>query len=212
MDYTNSTIPMFLRFPRYRPKPCSALALALFLTLARGAGAQRPIKPLHELSASALTLRDSVVAVARAQVGRRYVMGGTSPKRGFDCSGLVKYVLRSLEIDVPRTAIDQSKTGWSVARDTSVLRPGDLLLFGKARDGVSHVGIYVGSGRYIHASSVAGRVIESPLNRPPSSMIKVLKSVRRVLAFTDSVPVRFNGSTGGAANSPLAIVSARLPQ
>jgi cell wall-associated NlpC family hydrolase len=184
-----------------------AVLTAGLLVAASAAGAQRPIKPLREMSASALTLRDSVVAVARAQVGRRYVIGGASPKRGFDCSGLVKYVLQSLEIPMPRTASDQAKSGWSVARDTSMLRPGDLLLFGKARDGVSHVGIYVGNGRYIHASSVAGRVIESPLNRPPSAMIKVLKSARRVLAFTDSVPVRFNGRTVSGMTLATGLIS-----
>ena len=168
------------------------------------ASAQKPIEPLRQISKSALTLRDSVVAVARAQVGRRYVHGGSSPNRGFDCSGLVKYVLQSLEIDLPRTASDQAKSGWSV-RDTSLFRPGDLLLFGKARDGVSHIGIYVGNGRYVHASSVAGRVIESPLNRPPSALIKVLKSARRVLAFTDSVPIRFN-----VRSSPLGALTVGL--
>jgi cell wall-associated NlpC family hydrolase len=188
-----------------------AALTACLLVVPSAASAQRPIEPLRQISRSALTLRDSVVAVARAQVGRRYVHGGSSPSRGFDCSGLVKYVLQSLDIALPRTASDQAKSGWSVARDTSQFRPGDLLLFGKARDGVSHIGIYVGNGRYIHASSVAGRVIESPLNRPPSAMIKVLKSARRVLAFTDSVPVRFNARSSSAASRTIGLISP-LPQ
>ena len=142
--------------------------------------AQRP-KPFAMFSISALTMRDSLVAIARAQVGKRYQLGGASPDRGFDCSGLVKYVLHALQVDVPRTSREQSRVGAAIPRDPNQLRPGDLLLFGKPKDGVSHVGIYVGNGRFVHASSVAGRVIESPLDRPPSALIRAFKSARRVL-------------------------------
>ena len=151
------------------------------------AGAQAP-KPFAEFSNAALNLRDSVVAIARSQVGRRYRIGGTNPSRGFDCSGLVKYVLETLKVEVPRTAREQSRMGLAVPRDTTQLRPGDVLLFGKPKSGVSHVGIYVGNGRYIHASSVAGRVIESPIDRPPHPLVKVLKSARRILG-SDTVVV-----------------------
>lgn len=137
-------------------------------------------KPFAELSNGAMTLRDSVVAIARAQLGKRYRTGGTSPDRGFDCSGLVKYVLDAIKIEIPRTSREQSHVGAAIPRDTQQLLPGDLLLFGKPKSGVSHVGIYVGNGRYVHASSVAGRVIESPLDRPPSPLVKVLKSARRI--------------------------------
>jgi cell wall-associated NlpC family hydrolase len=191
-------------------KIIALVVVVLAVPMHRAMG-QRQVKSLREFSGSALTLRDSVVALARAQVGRRYVIGGASPKAGFDCSGLVKYVLRSLDIELPRTARAQAKSGWAVARDPRVLRPGDLLLFGKKQDGISHVGIYVGNGRYVHASSVAGRVIESPLYHPASSMIKVLKSARRVLAFTDSVPVMFNTRVSAALSSSITTLSARLP-
>jgi cell wall-associated NlpC family hydrolase len=173
-----------------------SLAVMMMLTAPAGARAQsqrglpdfrvlalsQQARPFSGYSLSALTMRDSLVAFARAQVGKRYRFGGTSPDRGFDCSGLVKYVLSSFRVPVPRTSIAQSRAGAAIPRDPQQLRPGDLLLFGKPRDGVSHVGIYVGNGRYIHASSVAGRVIESPLDRPPSDRIKAFKSARRVLA------------------------------
>lgn len=154
-------------------------------------------KPFAEFSNSALSLRDSVVAVARAQIGKKYRPGGTTPDRGFDCSGLVKYVLQALKVDVPRTSREQSKVGAAVERDTTQLRPGDLLLFGKPAAGVSHVGIYVGNGRYVHASSVAGRVIESPLDRPPSPLIKALKSARRILGGSDTIVVATAVATKG---------------
>jgi len=59
-------------------------------------------KPLSAFSISALSLRDSIVALVRAQVGRKYKHGGESPRYGFDCSGLVHYVMAALKIDTPR--------------------------------------------------------------------------------------------------------------
>jgi cell wall-associated NlpC family hydrolase len=167
---------------------CIAMLVVASLGVPASASGQMAM-PFADLSHSALTLRDSVVAIARAQVGKKYRTGGTTPQRGFDCSGLVKYVLEALEIDVPRTAREQSRLGSAIPRDTTQLRPGDVLLFGKPKSGVSHVGIYVGNGRYVHASSIAGRVIESPLNRPPSPLIKPLKSARRILLGADSIVI-----------------------
>jgi cell wall-associated NlpC family hydrolase len=176
------------------------------------ARAQEPIKTLEVMSSAAMTLRDSVVAVARAQIGRRYVMGGVSPKGGFDCSGLVQYVMASLNVRVPRTTRTQAVVGRSIDRDSLALRAGDLLLFGNKNGGISHVGIYVGNGRYIHASSIAGRVIESPLNRPPSPLVKILKDVRRVLAAGDTLPRRVIASAGVVPVSITALIAARQRQ
>jgi cell wall-associated NlpC family hydrolase len=148
-------------------------------------------KPFAQWSESVHNLRDSLVAVARAQIGTRYVMGGTSPDRGFDCSGLVRYVMAAFEVKLPRTAAQQARIGHEVSRDRSHLRPGDLLTFGrKGKAGVSHIGIYVGEGHYIHASSAAGRVIESDLSRTASPLIKGWRGVRRVVAGTDSDSTR----------------------
>jgi cell wall-associated NlpC family hydrolase len=145
-----------------------------------GAAVQR--RPFALWSESAHSLRDSLVNVARAQIGTRYVFGGTSPN-GFDCSGLVRYVMAALKVELPRTAAHQARIGDEVSTDPSRLRPGDLLTFGRrGRGGVSHIGIYVGQGRYVHASSVAGRVIESDLNRTGSPLIKAWRGVRRIVA------------------------------
>lgn len=140
-------------------------------------------KPFASFSSSAQAVRDSLVAMARAQVGKPYRFGGRSPERGFDCSGLVQYLMAALERDVPRTAAQQAAVGVKVERDTSRLRPGDLLTFGSGRR-TSHVGIYVGNGRYIHASSVAGRVVESPLTRR-AERVKPWRGARRVIALAD---------------------------
>jgi cell wall-associated NlpC family hydrolase len=145
-------------------------------------------KPFARFTASAEAMRDSVVALARAQIGKRYVRGGASPDRGFDCSGLVKYVLGLLDISAPRTARLQDHIGEPVARDTSDLEPGDLLTFGRSEEGASHVAIYVGDGRYVHASVTAGRVIETTFDRRNMSLLRVWRGVRRIFeSAVDSV-------------------------
>jgi cell wall-associated NlpC family hydrolase len=94
----------------------------------------------------------SVIRAAYAFQGTRYVMGGTS-RSGFDCSGFTRYILgRSAGVDLPRTAIEQYYTGQPIGRDE--LRPGDLVFFRNTyKRGISHVGIYVGHGRFVHAAN-----------------------------------------------------------
>ncbi len=129
-------------------------------------------------------LRDSVARIALALVGTPYEFGGATP-HGFDCSGLVQYVLGRVYLEPPRTASEQSRIGTAIARDG--VRPGDVLAFG-AGDSVTHVGIYVGDRKFVHASSVARRVIISRVDRPPSELIRPLKGARRVLlAIADPV-------------------------
>jgi peptidoglycan DL-endopeptidase CwlO len=92
------------------------------------------------------------VALARRELGVRYVWGGESPS-GFDCSGLVQYVYARLGVELPRVAADQYRAGRHVPR--SALRPGDLVFF----DNLGHVGIYIGGGRFIHAPH-SGTVVQ----------------------------------------------------
>lgn len=164
--------------------PCAASA-----QLERPAQSLRPSPPAEQPTPlardSETALRDSVVALARSQVGRRYLFGGTDPVRGFDCSGFTRYLMRGLGIQIPRTAAQQARVGQEVPRDPSRLRVGDLLTFGKGNR-VTHVGVYVGNGRYIHASSGAGRVVESRLDRPASSLVRAWYGVRRFMAARDS--------------------------
>lgn len=134
-----------------------------------------------------LALRDSIVRIAQAQLGAPYVFGGTSPTHGFDCSGLVRWVFEQVDLRSPRLAAQQARIGKPV--ESAGLSPGDLLTFGE-RDSITHVGIYIGDGRFVHASSVAGRVIVSPLDRPPHELIKPLIGARRVLTTWRAVTVR----------------------
>ena len=138
----------------------------------RDAARGRPFEVLHP------TKRDSIVTVAWALIGTPYELGGASVQRGFDCSGLVSFVLSKVQLTLPRTASQQARLGAPIGRDR--LLPGDLLAFG--RDSVSHIGIYVGDGKFVHASSIAGRVIVSRLDRPASKLIRPLSGARRLLA------------------------------
>ena len=177
------------------PRPWRGVIVVVALVgaaSARPAAAQAPIPMLQGMSASAGSLRDSIVALTRAQIGTRYRHGGASPQRGFDCSGLIQYVMARFSMVVPRTAKAQASAGVPVERDTSLLRPGDLLTFASTdRASISHIGIYVGDGRFVHASSVAGRVIESPLNRAPAPRIKIWRGVARIPMLADAQPVEF---------------------
>lgn len=137
--------------------------------------------PTEELTRSADALRDSLVALARSQVGSRYVYGGTTP-RGFDCSGLMLYIMARLNIELPRTAHQQSTIGTAVPKSIDELLPGDLLTFGTPNH-ISHIGIYIGDGRFVHASSVAGRVVERVFN-PNLRGQKPWIGVQRVLFST----------------------------
>ncbi|MGI6119601.1 MAG: NlpC/P60 family protein [Desulfosporosinus sp.] len=93
--------------------------------------------------------------------GTPYVFGGTSTK-GFDCSGFTKYVYSGSGISLPRTSYAQFSSGTAVSK--SDLRPGDLVFFSTYAKGASHVGIYVGGGKFVHASTPGSGVKTSSLN------------------------------------------------
>lgn len=115
------------------------------------------IAPRPDTATPGPTTRRTVVTVARDMLGVPYRYGGTSPSRGFDCSGLVYYSYRRAGWRVPRVSGEQYKHTRPIPR--SALRPGDLVFFrlGRRRF-VSHVGIYIGKGLFIHAPSSGQRV------------------------------------------------------
>jgi cell wall-associated NlpC family hydrolase len=115
------------------------------------------------VSDSADRLRDSIVSLARQQIGTPYVWGAETPGRAFDCSGLVKYVMSWFNVALPRTANEQSYAGIRVGRELDRMKPGDLLTFGTARH-ITHIGFYSGNGHYVHASRPGVGVVESVLN------------------------------------------------
>jgi hypothetical protein len=97
-------------------------------------------------------LRESLVRTARDFIGVPYLWGGTSAEAGFDCSGLTMTVYQLNGLDLPRHSAAQYDAGETIAR--SDLQRGDLVFFAlKDRGRVSHVGIYIGDGQFIHAPS-----------------------------------------------------------
>jgi len=112
------------------------------------------------------TKAKKMIAIAKTKLGRRYIWGA-SGSNAFDCSGLTSYVCKLNGINIPRRAIAQSKVGKYVSRRD--LKPGDLIFFdtSKHRRGyVNHVGIYIGNGKFIHASSAKHKVITTSLDKP----------------------------------------------
>ena len=94
---------------------------------------------------------------ALAYLGTPYRAGGLSPQTGFDCSGLVAYVYREgAGLMLPRNTFDLSRVGRPI--EPSALRPGDLVFYNTQRREYSHVGIYLGEDRFIHAPSNGGEV------------------------------------------------------
>jgi cell wall-associated NlpC family hydrolase len=83
---------------------------------------------------------------AKKYLGVPYVWGGTDPKTGLDCSGLVQRVYKDLGIDLPRVAVDQGNAGTTVP-NLAAAKPGDLLVM----NGGAHIGIFMGNNQYIHA-------------------------------------------------------------
>jgi len=102
-----------------------------------------------------------IVRTALAYRGARYVRGGTG-RRGFDCSGFTRHIYRKFGVSLPHSSRAQAGCGKSISR--SELKSGDILLFHTYRRGVSHVGIYIGEGKFIHASTPRHGVIISSLN------------------------------------------------
>ena len=95
---------------------------------------------------------ERVARYARRLLGVPYTYGGSSPQSGFDCSGLVRYVYQRFGVTLPHSSYADFDLGRPVSRVS--LKPGDLVFF----DGLGHVGLYIGGGRFIHAPHTGTRV------------------------------------------------------
>lgn len=144
-----------------RPSPgWGRLLLALSVSLLDGCASQpkprpRPARPPVNLA---------VVRDALGLQGIPYRWGEESPERGFDCSGLVQYVYGKYGVPLPRTAYDMAMA--LPALNGVYRQPGDLVFFNTTGKPYSHVGIYIGNDRFVHASSAKGQVTVSSLDTP----------------------------------------------
>jgi cell wall-associated NlpC family hydrolase len=132
-----------------------------------------------------------VVATARKYLGIPYVFGGTNPKTGLDCSGLVQRVYKDLGIDLPRLVRHQRLEGQPVA-NLAAAKPGDLLIF----DGYQHIGIYLGGGKMIHAPQPGEQVKIGNVYETPTSIRRIVSDAPAFDAASLARPA-MSGSLGG---------------
>lgn len=134
--------------------------------------------PKEEASSKSSGNASYVISYAKQYLGYRYVMGGTSPSTGFDCSGFTSYVYRHFGVSLSRTSSAQASNGTAVSR--SNLQAGDILIFRDSSNSrVGHVGIYIGGNSFIHAANSRKGVIISSLSESYYSQRYV--GARRVL-------------------------------
>lgn len=149
------------------------LTILLFLAPPSLAAETRPPEVIQEIPLYALSL-----------LGTPYKYGGNHPETGMDCSGFVSHVFGQIaNMPLPRNSQEISRRG--VALDTADLQPGDLVFFNTLDRAYSHVGVYVGENRFVHASSSqTGAVMVSDMTQPYWS--RRFDGARRLLAPPDN--------------------------
>ena len=134
-----------------------AFVIGLGPAVAPAAPPAAPVESAAPTGGSAFNSASDLVVYALGLVGVRYKFGGISPETGFDCSGLVRFVFMHVAgLALPHSAWDVSKAGRRIER--SELQPGDLVFYNTRHRPFSHVGIYLGGKRFIHAPSRGGNV------------------------------------------------------
>jgi len=169
------------------------VVLFLFLLAACGTTMHGDREPEPELYYDSLDFYDSLLTemayspdqrklidYGRTLLGKRYNLGGATPDNGFDCSGFTKYVYaKALGLRLPRTAREMAASGRPVYA-TQDLIAGDLVFFNLLGYDYSHVGIYIGNGRFFHASTNKGVIVIG--NMKNEYFAKRYNSARRVLS------------------------------
>jgi hypothetical protein len=123
----------------------------------------------------------AVVETALDAMGTPYRWGG-SDSDGYDCSGLIQWAYGEHGILLPRVSRDQARTGTLLPKDVAALRPGDILAFAASGGGVSHVGLYVGEGKFIHSASEGVKLSSLTASDPDSRWWRARwLSARRIL-------------------------------
>lgn len=161
--------------------------------------------------------QEEISIQAMSLVGVPYRWGGNTPDSGFDCSGLVRYVIgRAADVNLPRTTADMSGHGMSI--DPDQVAPGDLIFFNTTGRPHSHVGIYVGKLRFVNAPSTGGTVRLDYLTNP--YWAKRFDGIRRV-APPKAKPTPFDAPTYEAQRdvppraqpaAPAPVVTAAVPR
>jgi cell wall-associated NlpC family hydrolase len=140
------------------------ICLTAALLAACGGPAPRPAVPAGTIAPSAVSEKGNEVALyALGLIDTGYRFGGKNPEAGLDCSGMVSFIYnQAAGLSVKGSAADIARSSRPIERDA--LRPGDLVFFNTRNRPFSHVGIYLGDARFIHAPSSNGRVRIDHLN------------------------------------------------
>lgn len=158
-DGAELSIRLGADFGRRRPAPLHPPATPWIATdgSASGVGPSgvapaEPGESVERANADALVL--DIVRIAEEEIGRPYKYGGEGADgEGFDCSGLIQYAYGAAGIALPRTSVQQARQGREIGRTGDALRAGDILTFAERGTRVTHVGLYMGDGRFIHSAS-----------------------------------------------------------
>lgn len=142
--------------PRIGLLPAGLILLYLLLNGCATQPKDTLTAPVHTTAA-----RAAVVQTAQRLLGTPYRAGGSNP-RGFDCSGLTRYSYGNAGISIPRTAAEQFRAAHPTPQHH--LQPGDLVFFNTEGRKISHVGIYIGGGQFVHAPGAGKRVSLDSLN------------------------------------------------
>ena len=147
------------------PLRLGILTMLLVLTACASSGQREPSsrEAIGPAQGAVPSRGEAVARLARQMVGTPYRFGGSSPESGFDCSGLVYYSYSQAGAEVPRTSLEQFR----VARKISLAeaQPGDVVFF-QDQEKLSHVGIYLGGGQFVHAPSSGKRVSLAHIDTP----------------------------------------------
>ena len=198
----------------YSRAPLAATALVATLALAPVAAAADDA-PMLTLAGSANAVRAAassawdaareLTSTALELIGIRYKWGGTTPASGLDCSGLVQFVFQQATgVTLPRSAREMSRLGDKVA--LAELRPGDLVFFNTRRFAFSHVGIYLGENRFIHAPRRGREVEVAEIDR--SYWQKRFDGARRLIGVLPEMMPALVATAAAAELAPPPLVNA----
>lgn len=175
--YLDPAEPSLRSAAPWRAARCALLGAAILLLAACASSTRRPEATYKDSRSSLANLparapsgatgtANDVLFRAIALVGTPYRWGGNTPDGGFDCSGLVDYIYRNAAgLMLPHSSREMSQLSGPQVRQMSDLVSGDLVFFG-GNSGISHVGVYVGKGRFVHAPNSGGTVRLDDIDGP----------------------------------------------
>ena len=195
-----------------------AWVLATFMVLAYAAPDKAPTEnhpaaetqedPIGKFAAPGEEAVGDLLLQAMSLLGVAYRFGGSNPSAGLDCSGFIQYVFKkSLRVNLPRTAAEMAHTGKAV--DKSELAPGDLVFFNTRGFQYSHVGIYMGGGKFIHSPRTGKSVEVSNMNQ--DYWTARYNGARRVNRGSASNFVRDDSEPAPVKNVSKVVAEAKAP-